>query len=172
MNPRPSLRPGLLSHRLDGQLMVYDKTDDNIHLLDGTTATVFELLEQGTGMGAIESKLDTQQTVAPGAELLALALDELAQARLLEGKERKSAPEMDNRRQALQKLAGVGAALLIPAIVTLVPRGAQAQASGVIGATVPTTSSVPAVVAALTVQERAPVTSAALSPLAAIARLE
>lgn len=135
MNPRPSLRPGLLSHRLDGQLMVYDKTDDNIHLLDGTTATVFELLEQGTGIGAIESKLDTQQTVAAGAELLALALDELAQARLLEGEERKSAPEMDNRRQALQKLAGVGAALLIPAIVTLVPRGAQAQASGVIGAT-------------------------------------
>ena len=43
----PSLRSGLLTHRLDGQLMVYDKRDDQIHLLDGTTATVFELLEKG-----------------------------------------------------------------------------------------------------------------------------
>jgi len=133
LNRNPSLRLDLLSHRLDGQLMVYDKTENNIHLLDGTTATVFELLQQGAGSAAIESKLDAQQTIAPGAELLALALDELAQARLLEGEARKSTVAMESRRQMLQKLVGVGAALLIPAIVTVAPSTAYAQTSCRVG---------------------------------------
>ena len=115
--------------------MVYDKADDQIHLLDGTTATVFELLEQGAASEAIESTLSARQTIAPGAELLALALDELAQARLLQGKAEKSTSAMQSRRQALQKLAGAGAALLIPAIVTLTPNRALAQGTlGGIGA--------------------------------------
>lgn len=116
--------------------MVYDKTDDQIHLLDGTTATVFELLEQGAASEAIESMLNAQQTVAPGAELLAMALEELSQARLLEGKAAQSEPVMEGRRKALQKLVGVGAALLIPAIVTLAPSRAYAQTgSGAVNST-------------------------------------
>jgi hypothetical protein len=126
---RPSLRQGVLSHRLDDQLVVYDVTADRIHLLDGTTATVYESLQQGAGRNAIESKLDAQQTVGAGAELLALALDELAKARLIDGDSRESTPVMESRRQMLQKLAGVGAALLIPAIVTLAPNNLYSQAA-------------------------------------------
>lgn len=126
MNSRPNLRPGLLTHRLDDQLVVYDTTDEQIHLLAGPTAVVYESLQEGAASDAIESKLDAQG-VAPGAELLALALDELAKARLIESDWRESAPVMESRRQALQKLAGVGAALLIPAIVTLAPNTVYGQ---------------------------------------------
>ena len=141
INSLPSLRPGLLTHRLDDQLVVYDVADNQIHLLDGTTATVYESLQQGVAHSAIESKLDAQQTVAPGAELLALALDELAKARLLEGESRESTPVMESRRQMLQKLAGVGAALLIPAIVTLAPGNAYGQGTGLANGSACTLSS-------------------------------
>lgn len=135
MSPRPSIRPGLLTHRLDDQLMVYDRTDDQIHLLDGTTATVFGLLAQGVSADAIASKLDALQTVAPGAKLLEIALGDLARARLIENEPRNAAPVARGRREVLQKLAGAGAALLIPAIVTLTPSRAYAQTSqGQIGA--------------------------------------
>jgi hypothetical protein len=117
-----------LTHRLDDQLLVYDKIDDKVHLLDDTAAAVFELLEQGAGVDAIKSALDGRQTVLPGAELLALTLDELAKARLLESDFRESVPVNESRRQMLQKLTGA-AALLIPAIVTLTPNRAYAQAS-------------------------------------------
>ncbi len=141
-NSRPSLRQGVLSHRLDDQLVVYDVTADRIHLLDGTTATVYESLQQGVGRNAIESKLDAQQTVAPGAELLDLALDELTKARLIDGDSRQSTQAMESRRQMLQKLAGVGAALLIPAIVTLAPNNLYSQAAtGFINGTACTLSS-------------------------------
>jgi len=124
-----SLRPGLLSHRLDDQLLVYDKLDDKIHLLDGTPAAVFEMLQQGVEVHAIAANLDSRQTVLPGAELLALALDDLDKARLLVGDSTKATPVNEGRRQVLQKVAGAAAALLLPAIVTLSPSRAYAQAS-------------------------------------------
>lgn len=141
-NSHPSLRQGVLSHRLDDQLVVYDVAADRIHLLDGTTATVYESLQKGVGCSAIESKLNAQQTVAPGAELLALALDELTKARLIDGDSGESTPAMESRRQMLQKLAGVGAALLIPAIVTLAPNTLYSQAAtGFVNGTACTSSS-------------------------------
>lgn len=140
MTSSPSVRDGLLSHKLDDQLIIYDPASEQIHLLAGTTATVYEALQHGAATDAIESKLDSQQTIAPGAELLALALDELAKARLIGSDSRESTAVMESRRQLLQKLFGVGAALLIPAIVTLAPNRAYGQATGFVDGTACTSS--------------------------------
>ena len=130
----PSLRSGLLTEPLLDQVLVYDTADDKLHLLDETTAKVYDLLDKGENRNAIVAKLEGSQGSENGAALLALALDELAKARLLNDP-KKIAPEISDvtRRQMIQRFAGIGAAVLIPAIVSLTPSPVYAQASGVCG---------------------------------------
>ena len=47
MNWEVHIRPGLLRHRLDDQVLVYDARENRVHLLDLTTGWVLELLEEG-----------------------------------------------------------------------------------------------------------------------------
>ena len=134
MTPQPSLRTGLLRHRLDDQLLVYDRQEEQVHLLDGTTASVVEMLDQGIPSDSIAGRLGGTEGVEGGAELLALALDQLAQARLIDPSEKSVAPMRETtRRQMIQRLAGLSAALIVPAIVTLAPRPAYAVTGGGIG---------------------------------------
>lgn len=130
MTSLPSIRPGLLRHQLLDQVLVYDTDNDKLHLLDRTTATVVELLEKGHNSEAIAAKLEQQQGTHGGSELLDLALDELAKADLTENGAKVSVriPEV-TRRQMLQSFASIGAAVLIPAIVTLTPARAYALTS-------------------------------------------
>jgi hypothetical protein len=126
----PSLRKGLLRHPFVDQVLVYDTANDRVHLLDGTTAAVVDSLEKGDAADAIAAKLEQQYGTDGGSQLLALALDELAKAELTESSTRDSAsmPEI-TRRKMLAKFAGMSAAVLIPAIVSLSPNTAAAQGS-------------------------------------------
>lgn len=126
----PSLRPGLLRHQLGDDVLIYDTALESVHLLDGTTARVAELLDQGRGENDIVEELEVQPGSGAGDPLLALALDELSKADLIEyGK--PALPMTDvTRRQLLQKLAAVGAGLVIPLVLSLTPGTAGAQGSG------------------------------------------
>jgi PqqD family protein of HPr-rel-A system len=129
----PHVRAGLLRHRLDEQVLIYDPRDDRVHLLDPTTACVLELLEEGGhSMAGIISELSRRLDVGPSEELVTLAIDELRKADLLD-KDTATLPALGDvtRREALRKVGLTGAAaLLIPAIATLTATSASAQASG------------------------------------------
>jgi hypothetical protein len=130
MTSLPSLRKGLLRHPFIDQVLVYDTTQNRVHLLDGTTASVVDSLERGDSADAITAKLCRQQGTDGGSQLLALALDELARAELTESSAGTAAPMPEiTRRQMLAKFAGIGAAVLIPAIVSLSPNTVSAQGS-------------------------------------------
>jgi hypothetical protein len=111
-------------------VLVYDAAHDQIHLLDETTAVVAEALEQGASAEMIAARLDTHGKIAAGEDLLALALDELEQANLTERESgaREALPEL-TRREMLGRFAAIGAAVLVPAIVSLTPGTASAQAT-------------------------------------------
>jgi len=138
MKQLPHVRPGLLRHSLDRQVLVYDPRDDRVHLLDPTTACVFELLEEG-GWSAerIPSELARRLNVASDESFLPLALDELRKADLLDSGSPQPVLAEVNRRDLVRKLAAAGAAtFLVPAIATLTatrgyaqttPTGAQGQ---------------------------------------------
>jgi len=123
----PSLRKGLLRHPFVDQVLVYDTQQDRIHLMDKTTAEVVSSLEKGDTADVIAARLNLETGTDNGSALLALALDELAQAELTEGPEGAAGlmPEI-TRRQMLGKFVGLGAAVLIPAIVSLSPNTASA----------------------------------------------
>jgi len=135
MNPLPRARSGLLRHPLDDQVLVYDSSGDRVHVLDQTSATVLELLQEGgwTREGIaheLAERLDAQSS----ADLVEVALDQLWNAGLLEETvlSNPAKPSL-SRRQLIEKLTVAGAsALLVPAIASLSATNAYAQtASGV-----------------------------------------
>ena len=130
MNTLPRVRPGLLRHELDGQVLIYDAREDRVHLLDTTTGHVFELLqEEGKTRESIVSELASRMNSIETDSLLQLSLDELRKADLLEN---AAIPAMSDitRRDLLRKVGLAGAAaVLIPAIATLTATSAYAQAS-------------------------------------------
>jgi hypothetical protein len=132
MNSLPRVRPGLLRHELDGQVLIYDAREDRVHLLDTTTGHVFELLEQGErSPEGIVSELATRMNSVESDSLLQLSLEELRKADLLEDGPTAMPPLSDiSRRDLLRKVGLAGAAaLLVPAIATLTATPAYAQAS-------------------------------------------
>jgi hypothetical protein len=139
MTKLPSLRPGLLRHRLENELLVYDSREEQIHLLNPAAFAVVEMMDEGLDADTIATRLAKQNGSASGSEMLALALDELAKAKLIETKsEVGSASMLDGtRRQMIQKAAAVGAALLLPAIITLAPRAAAAATNIATGSPTP-----------------------------------
>lgn len=138
MNTLPRVRPGLLRHRLDEQMLVYDPGDDKVHLLDPTTACVLDLLEEGKWSASrIMEEVARRVNVTPSEALLSLSLDELRKADLLDGRTAPLAPVTDvRRREMLRKLGLAGAAaLLIPAITTITATPAYAVSCLLFGAT-------------------------------------
>lgn len=124
MSSLPRVRPGLLRHVLDKQVMVYDPSENSIHLLDLTTACVLELLEQGGwDSGRMAGEVSSRTSMAVGEDLIALSLDELRKANLLDGSAALPNPMTEvSRRDVMKKAAAIGiSAFLVPAIVTLVP---------------------------------------------------
>ena len=129
MTSIPTLRSELLRHQAGDQMVVYDPGSDEVHLLDKTTSEVVEMLDQGIESLEIVNRLNRRESSTRGPELLELALDELNRARLMNSD--GSAGEMrvmkdSTRREVIQRMAGLGAAFLIPAIITLSPRAASA----------------------------------------------
>ena len=132
MTSLPRVRPGLLRHELDGQVLIYDAREDRVHLLDTTTGHVFELLEQGDrSPDGIVTELAKRMNTLEGESLLTLSLDELRKADLLDEGAAATAPLSEiSRRDLLRKVALAGAAVvLVPAIATLTATSAYAQAS-------------------------------------------
>lgn len=132
MTPLPSLRAGLLVHHLDDQTLVYDPAVDRVHLLDSTTARVYEALANGH-----PSRSDVLAELAfmadgPSTEaLLALSIEELRKADLLDRSivVDRALPDI-TRRRLLNKIAVAGAtALLIPAIASLAASAAGGQST-------------------------------------------
>ncbi len=132
MNSLPRVRPGLLRHELDGQVLIYDAREDRVHLLDTTTGHVFELLqEEGKTRDSIVSELASRMNSIESESLLQLSLDELRKADLLDDAA-TAVPALSDisRRDLLRKASLAGAAaVLIPAIATLTATSAYAQGS-------------------------------------------
>lgn len=131
MNSLPRVRTGLLRHSLDEQVLVYDSRDDQVHLLDPTTACVMELLEEG---GWTEPKIVPEVArrlnITPNADLVSMAIDQLGEAGLID-ETSAVRPRLDvSRREIIRKLAYTGAAaMLVPAVATLTATRGYAQGS-------------------------------------------
>jgi hypothetical protein len=117
-------RAGLLIRELPDELLVYDRRSHRAHCLNRTAATVF-LRADGTRTMAEIARLVAPDETA-GEPVVAEALDRLGEAGLVE----VGPPESVLTRRDVVRRMGLGAAILLPAVASiLAPTPAEAAAS-------------------------------------------
>ena len=112
----------LLVHPVDEEMVVYDKTQQQAHRLNESAERVWSLLDGKRSVSDIAGELHVDESV------VALAVDDLANAQLLESGE----PLAVSRRSALRRVASTAAVgVLLPAVTTIAaPFAVQAMSGG------------------------------------------
>jgi hypothetical protein len=119
-------RDGLLTRDLKDELLVYSRDEHRAHCLNRTAATVFRSADGTRSVADLAILLAPQADRAAGEAVVGETLDRLAEAGLLEG---GPAASSWSRREVVRRV-GLGAAVLLPAIVSIVaPTPAEAAAT-------------------------------------------
>ena len=100
------------------EVVVYDRTQKRAHRLNVTVAKVWSLLGGERSVNEIACELELDESV------VALAVDDLANARLLESSE----PLSVSRRSALRRVASAAAIGVLLPVVTSIPAPLAAMA--------------------------------------------
>ena len=112
----------LLLHKVDDEMVVYDKNRKTAHRLNGTAVRVWTSLDGHRSTSEIADDLDVDESI------VTLSIDHLAEAHLVESEE----PFSVSRRQALRRVAIAAAAgFLLPVVTSIAaPTAAQAESGG------------------------------------------
>lgn len=112
----------LLVHPVEDEMVVYDRKLKRAHRLNEAAAKVWSLLDGERSVSEIAGDLEVDESV------VALAVDDLANAQLLESSE----PLSVSRRTALRRVASAAAVgFLLPAVTSIAaPLAAQAMSPG------------------------------------------
>lgn len=123
----------LVVQELGNELLIYDRRTDVAHCLTETAASVWQACGQGATLDQLADSLVARTDASLGsredAEAMVLrAIGELEEKGLLAG---DVAPGNVSRRQALGRMAGVGAGVLVAPLVVsaAVPKTAEAFGS-------------------------------------------
>jgi Coenzyme PQQ synthesis protein D (PqqD) len=132
----------LVVQALDEETLVYDQKNHQAHCLGKLASLVWRHCDGRSSLDAVAERIHRQWSIPADHEMVQLALQELAEADLLQ--ERPLQPENGrrfSRRQLAARLGGGAAAfLLAPLITSLTTRSALAQASPRTTTTGPPTS--------------------------------
>jgi hypothetical protein len=122
-------RTGLVVRDLPGELIVYDLDRHQAHCLNRTAASVFRGADGTRGLDELGALLGAGLDRAESQAAVRMALDQLDSAQLLERSSYAAVEGGLSRRSALRR-AGLGAALLLPAVASVVaPTPAEAAAT-------------------------------------------
>lgn len=120
-------REGLVKQELSNETLVYDLSRHQAHCLNEAASQIWDLCDGRTTVPDITAQLSKDRQAAVEEKMVWLALDQLSRAHLLQ--ESLSADRSQSRysrRQVMQSL-GLGAAIAIPMIVSIIaPTAAQA----------------------------------------------
>ncbi len=125
---------GLLIRELPDELLVYDQEQHRAHCLNRTAALVFQQADGTRTLEELARVLDPAAAAGPDAvSAVTLAVVQLADAGLLEANPLPDSPASSLSRRDVARRFGIAAAILLPAVATLVaPTPAEAAASCVI----------------------------------------
>lgn len=134
---KPAARKdALLVEELPDETLVYDTKSHKAFCLNKTTAAVWQKcdgsasIEQISNRVCAELGIDWEKDPDAGTDLVNLALDRLAKARLLSDPTRPALPALRySRRELSARLASIGGAALIPIVLTITAPTAAAAAT-------------------------------------------
>jgi hypothetical protein len=121
-------KKGLVVRELADEVVVYDRERHEAHCLNHTAAVIFRNADGGRSVSELGALLGSES--APEAEgLVRMALGQLSEAHLLEGAPSPVPDRSVARRDAMRRV-GLGAAVLLPLVSTvLAPTPAEAAAT-------------------------------------------
>jgi hypothetical protein len=123
-------RDGLVVKELADEVLVYDLAAHKAHCLNKPAAEVFNRCDGKTTVAAITRSLRGELGGPVEEAWVYLALDRLSKANLLEERVSPPAGKKPLTRRDLVKRAGLGAALLLPLVTSMVaPTPAEAAAT-------------------------------------------
>jgi hypothetical protein len=129
---RPMARTaGLVVRDLGDETLVYDLERHEAHCLNRTAALVFRHADGRRSVADIALVVAADAHSAVDEDVVRLAIEKLAEAKLIENADAEPLPETASptRREALRRVA-LGAALLAPIVTSLlVPTPAEAAAT-------------------------------------------
>lgn len=121
---------GVLSHNLDDETVVYDLARHRAGSLNTTAATIWRWCDGRASVQSMAQRLADEHAIPTeeAATVVEPALDRLGKAHLLHAQPAVAARPAISRRDLARRLATIGVALALPAIVTVVsPTAVSAQ---------------------------------------------
>lgn len=116
---------GLIVQQLADEVLVYDEQRHKAHCLNQTAAIVWQQCDGKRKVSDIAKRASVEMGAAVGEEMVWLAVEELGKRRLLT--ERQSLGTAGASRREMMKRLGIGAAIALPLVTTIVaPEAAQA----------------------------------------------
>jgi hypothetical protein len=116
---------GLIVQELSDEVLVYDEQRHKAHCLNQTAAVVWRQCDGQRGVKEVAQRASAEMGATVGEEMVWLAVEELGKRRLLT--ERQNLGMAGASRREMMKRLGIGAAVALPLITTIVaPEAAQA----------------------------------------------
>lgn len=116
---------GLIVQELADEVLIYDEQQHKAHCLNQTAAVVWQQCDGKRDISDIARRASAALGAAVGEEMVWLAVDELGKRQLLKEQLELGTPGT-SRREMMRRL-GVGAAVALPLVVSIVaPRAADA----------------------------------------------
>jgi len=121
----------LIVQEVGGETLVYDLKSNHAHCLNPTAAFVWRQCDGRNSMEEIARLLQQEMNAPASEDLVSLAVKQLEKAQLLQGALPAGTSTTISRREVGRKLsqAGVAAALLIPAVMSITAPPAYAAGS-------------------------------------------
>lgn len=121
MNRAPKSRKNdLVVQEMDGEILIYDLSDNKAFSLNETSALVWELCDGNNSISEISQELSKKLKANTNEELVWLALDQLKKEKLIENEEIVPASfEGLSRREVIRKI-GLGSMIALPIVSSIV----------------------------------------------------
>jgi len=117
---------GLCTEEIGDEILVYDELRHKAFCLNATSAAIWKLCDGAHTVEQIAEAATLRLAMPVTEEIVRFALEELRRDNLVEAEADVSVRPVLSRRELVQKL-GIGGAMLVPVIASIVaPRAAQA----------------------------------------------
>jgi hypothetical protein len=116
----------LVIERLGDETLVYDMRSHKAHCLNRTAAAVWNHCDGKATVSEMRAALERELYTRVGADMLWLALDQLGKARLLSEPLPGSVSRTSLSRRAAMKRLGLGAAIALPLVTSILAPTAEA----------------------------------------------
>ncbi len=120
----------LIVKEVDGEILVYDLTNDKAHCLNQTAARIWQYCDGTRSISEIGGLMSTPGGTPVADEFVLLALDQLHKFKLLETNDERAFQLAGMNRRELVRRVGLGA-LALPIILSISsPTAAQVGSAG------------------------------------------